>query len=217
ADSSIFFFLKQTENLRLKLNWKVGNFVEKERPLFCYFDQPFFIGRGARERPFHVPKQFALNELLGNRGTVHGHKRLSPAQSAVMHGTCNKLFSRPTFSGDENGNIDVENTLGDREYAVPRRAFPDHRCEKTGRIDLAPEPFVLRTEQRVPLRVLDGDRGEMSEHGEKLQRFFRKRFPRNAAVKIDYSRYPVMRPERDADDREDFLRSDACRRFEPFI
>ncbi len=58
---------------------------------------------GAGEGAALVAEEFALEQSLGKRGTVHRHEGLGGARTAAVNGARHQFFARPGFPGDENG------------------------------------------------------------------------------------------------------------------
>src|SRR5690606_40943214 len=60
---------------------------------------------GARERPFFVAEQFALQERVGQSRAVHRHKALPVAMAVLIERSGNQLLARPAFAPDEDRDV----------------------------------------------------------------------------------------------------------------
>src|SRR5678815_2748667 len=63
--------LQHAQQLGLRFDGQVANFIEKQRATMRLFEAPNAPGVRAREGTAFVPEQFALNQRLRNSGAVH--------------------------------------------------------------------------------------------------------------------------------------------------
>ncbi len=54
-----------------------------------------------------MPKELTLDQRLGNRCTIHGHKRFRTALALLVYGSRNEFFTRSTFAANQHRRIGV--------------------------------------------------------------------------------------------------------------
>src|ERR1700723_1362382 len=69
-----------------------------------------------------MPKEFALQEIRGNRGTIHFYKRCVPSRTLVVNYPSNQFFSRPGLSLDQNDRIGGRHNLHSLQYRLKANA-----------------------------------------------------------------------------------------------
>src|SRR5690349_14177360 len=68
--------LEHAQELRLKLGTELAHLVEEERAALGELELPAAPRDRPCKRAFLVPKELALEQVLGERRAVHGDKRL---------------------------------------------------------------------------------------------------------------------------------------------
>ena len=96
--------LEDPEQLGLKLQRQLSDFVEKNGPGTSYLEQTALEIPRVGESAGLVPEQLALEEGLRNRGAVDGNERLGGARARGVDTAREQLFSGPRLADEKNGN-----------------------------------------------------------------------------------------------------------------
>jgi len=94
----------------------------------------------ARESPFAVAEQLALEQIFGDGCAVNGYKITVFAKRFVVQGACHQLLARTAFAGDQHRGVGISD---ERNQITNRRSglaasdvrvgfFAGHRQEKVG-------------------------------------------------------------------------------------
>src|SRR3984957_2748321 len=105
ADRSEALFFERAQNLGLRLQAHVSDFVEKERTSAGLLEFTFFVGGCARERSFVVTEEFALDEIFGDGGAVDLDESLILAQALAVDGVGDQLFAGAGLAVDQNAAV----------------------------------------------------------------------------------------------------------------
>src|ERR1700722_2994825 len=105
ADRGEALFFERAQNLGLRLQAHVSDFVEKERASAGLLEFAFFVGGCARERSFVVPEEFALDEIFGDGGAVDLDESFILAQALAVDGVGDQFFAGAGLAIDENAAI----------------------------------------------------------------------------------------------------------------
>ncbi len=134
----------------------------------------------ARECPFFIPKELALEERRGNRRAVHRQEYAAGAAAAVVDGPGEQFLACPCFAEQEHrriGGCDHLQLLQDvRNPMTPSddRPVREHRANLAAQMpDLRAQPPLLLAGSDAPglfaghfleqPRVPDADRGQRPE------------------------------------------------------
>src|SRR5438477_5647008 len=90
-----FPFLNRAQDLALQHEAHVADLVEKQRSTARAFEAADLACDGAGERTFLMPEQLALEQILRNRGAVHGDERLGAAWPVRVNRPRDELFAGP--------------------------------------------------------------------------------------------------------------------------
>jgi len=77
---------KNAEELGLRGDGHLADFVEQQGALFCELEAAGTTFDGAGERAFLVAENFALDQRLRNSGAVDGDEGLAGAGAQLMQG-----------------------------------------------------------------------------------------------------------------------------------
>src|SRR5690348_12959414 len=105
------------------------HFVQEKRAAIGKFKETRLGDCRARERPFLVTEQLTFEELLGYRRAVDVDEWRAAPRTIVVDRSCDQLFARTRFSGEEHRHGRVRND--------PRR--PIERGPQCGTV--AEDPF----------------------------------------------------------------------------
>ena len=65
-----FLFLQNTEELGLQCEWHIADFIKKESSFVSQFEAANSLCDRARKSPSFMAKEFTLQQVEGDRGTV---------------------------------------------------------------------------------------------------------------------------------------------------
>src|SRR5205085_250106 len=68
-------FFQNSEELHLRLERRLADLVEHERPVVGDLEEALLVLVSSRERALHVAEQLALQERLRESAAVHRHER----------------------------------------------------------------------------------------------------------------------------------------------
>src|ERR1019366_6425283 len=97
-----FTFLQGAEQLHLRGQRKIADFVEKNSPSVRAFKETRARRLRASERPFDVTEQLALDELFRNRGAVDRNEWFLHARRSTVNRARDELFAGAAFTEDQN-------------------------------------------------------------------------------------------------------------------
>ena len=102
--------LKRPQQLRLRGERQVGDFVEKQRAAVRAFElapAPAHAGR----RPVLDAEEFGLEERLDDRRTIDRHERSAPASADFVNLPGDQLFAGAALAVDERDEIRCRHAL----------------------------------------------------------------------------------------------------------
>ena len=121
SDPAHFPFLKCPEELGLRARRQLSDLVQEQRPLIGFFEETGPFADGARERPLRVAEQLRFQEIVGQRGAVHGAERARAPRSARVNRARDELFAAAALPFDQH-RVGSERRAADRvAYAVGGR------------------------------------------------------------------------------------------------
>ena len=109
ADAFEFAFLQHAQQLALKRQGQLADFVEENGAAVSELESPFALVRGAGEGTFFVAEEFALDKVFGQRSTVELDERAVLAGGVAMHGAGDEFLAGAVLALNENGGV----SLGD--------------------------------------------------------------------------------------------------------
>ena len=105
SDRQVMLFLQGTKQFHLILGSKVTDFVKEQRTTFGSLEKSRLVTVRTGECPFAVPEELGSGKVVGNGPTVHGYKRLVPAQAPLMNLGGNVLLPRTRRSTKQDGHV----------------------------------------------------------------------------------------------------------------
>src|SRR5258708_29401033 len=125
ADRLEALLFQHAQNLRLRAQTHVADFVEEERAAVGFLEFADLIFGGAREAALHVPKKFGFDQLLWDGRTVHLDKQAFAAQAGGVQGARHEFLARAALAINQHAAV---SRRGDRNL-LPQRfhrhAFAD--------------------------------------------------------------------------------------------
>ena len=103
--------LNHTQQLRLELQGKLSNLVEKNGPGTRHLEKPALQRSRISERARLVTEQLALEQCLGNSCAIYRDERFGLAWARRMEATRKKLFPRPRLTDNQNGQAPTRGYL----------------------------------------------------------------------------------------------------------
>src|SRR5512133_149959 len=107
ADRFHFLLLKRPEQLGLQFERQFADFVEEQRAPVRRLELSELVPHRSGEGTFDMTKQFTLQQVTGDGGTVDGNEGGVFAGTVGMDRTGNQLFTGTRFSGYQNGRLGV--------------------------------------------------------------------------------------------------------------
>src|SRR5207244_10341740 len=86
--------LQHAQNLRLRRQRHVADFVEKNRAFVALLELADALGGGASERSLFVAEQLAFQQIFRNRGAVDRQERLGAAPAVMVNRARDQLLAR---------------------------------------------------------------------------------------------------------------------------
>src|SRR5215813_4402100 len=111
AQAVINALLQNPQELRLKLDWHLGDFVQKQTSAVGPADQAGLIHSCPGESALNVPEQLRLDELLWKRRAVDLHEWFSGSQALIVNRVCDQLLAGAGFSDDQHVRVGVGNAV----------------------------------------------------------------------------------------------------------
>ena len=110
--------LEHAQNFRLRRGRHVADFIEKNCTAVALLKLADALQGRAGERAALVAEQFAFEQLLGNRRTVHRQKRLRAAMAVMINRAGDEFLARAAFAGDERGGIRARHLADEFEHLL---------------------------------------------------------------------------------------------------
>src|SRR5439155_14903932 len=102
ADAKDFLVLQDAQQLRLKRDGHVADFIEKERAAVGVLEAALAEPVSARIRAGLVAEELVLQQILIQRRAVHGDERLVLAGTVGVNRLGDQLLARAGFALNEN-------------------------------------------------------------------------------------------------------------------
>ena len=129
ADPPYDTVFDDSQQLRLRRNRSRAHFVEEEGSAARLFEESPLEFRRSGERPASVSKQFALEEIFGQRCTVQGQVGRIRARSARLDEPRDDILARPGLSEDEDSGGRARHLLRARQEFAHDAALADGRSQ----------------------------------------------------------------------------------------
>src|SRR5262249_11926503 len=97
--------LKHAQNLGLRLQAHVADFVEKDRSTIGLFELADLSFGGSRKRPLFVPEKLRFDEILGDGGTVDLHEPFAAARAVAMDHPCDELLAHAALTLEQDRGL----------------------------------------------------------------------------------------------------------------
>ncbi len=111
ADALEFAFLKNAQELGLKVGRYLAHFVEEERAAVGEFEAAFTAVGGAGEGAFFMTEEFALDEVFRESGAVDFDVGLVATRGVAVELAGDHFFAGAVFASDEDGGIGGSNAF----------------------------------------------------------------------------------------------------------
>src|SRR5262249_21386344 len=115
--------LQHAQQLALKLEGYLANLVEKDGPVVGQLESPDSISQRPREGSLHVTKEFALEELAWNGGTVNRDQGAIASRASLGNGACHQLLASARLPGNQNRGVGRGYDVDLLQHFVKRRAL----------------------------------------------------------------------------------------------
>ena len=129
ADAGDLAAFQHAQQLDLRGQRHVADFVQKQRAAVGVLELAHAIGRGVGKRPAHVAEQLALQDVLAQGGAVERHERLVLARAVLMDGLGDQLLARAGVALDQHAGVGRGDPLEPVDHVVHLRAVADDALE----------------------------------------------------------------------------------------
>src|SRR5439155_19376588 len=102
ADGTDLMLLEDAQPLRLQRGRDVADLVEEDRAAVGLREEAGCVGDGAGEGAADVPEELALEERLGERGTVDGDERPLATRAVAVDRPRDELLPGPALARHED-------------------------------------------------------------------------------------------------------------------
>jgi len=143
ADAADLALLENPQELRLKGEGDVPHLIEEHGPPVGLLEQSSPRGQGTGEGPLFVAKEFALQEMLGQRGAVHRDKGAGRPRTVGMDAPGDELLAGSTLADNEDVRLAGRHLLDDVKD-LQHGAAPAHDIlEPVGLGELRPQTAIF--------------------------------------------------------------------------
>ena len=94
--------LQNPQQLYLCSKIDFTNFIQENCTAIGKLEASLVNGFGTGKGSLLITKEFALNQCLRKRRTMHSNKRLVLSIRTIVHSPCNQLLTNAAFSGDKH-------------------------------------------------------------------------------------------------------------------
>src|SRR5262249_11516459 len=105
ADRTDLARFERAQQLRLKLERQLADFLEEERSAVCFFEDASARVRRAGERAALVAEELALDQARGDRAAVDGDERAVRARRLRVQRAREHFFSDAALAFEEHGDV----------------------------------------------------------------------------------------------------------------
>jgi hypothetical protein len=107
-----FLFLQNTQQLGLQCEWYVADFIKKEGSFVSQFEAANFLCDCACESAAFMTKEFALEQVEGNGGTIQLDQSVAAAVAGIVDRASDEFLASACLSLDEHRRVRRRNPLG---------------------------------------------------------------------------------------------------------
>ena len=105
AQALKLLLLKSPQQFGLELQRDFANLVEEQRPLMRQFKTSDLLREGSRERALLVTEEFAFEQRVRDRGTIHHDERPLAPPAQLMDAASHQFLASTRFALDEDGRV----------------------------------------------------------------------------------------------------------------
>ena len=131
AQTFKLLLLQNAQQLRLKFQRHVANFVEEQRTFVRQFETPNPLRAGPGKRAALMAKQIAFQQSGRHCRAVHFHHSAGVASAQVVNCPRDQLLTRSGFTQNQDGAVALRHHFDLFEYAVHRFAAANDFAELT--------------------------------------------------------------------------------------
>ncbi len=122
ADRMNLALRQHAQQARLQCQRHVANLVEEQRAAVGFEDQSALaFRRRARKTAGQVPEEFALDQGVGNRRTIHRNERTPAPLAACVHRLCKVLLAAAGLAGHQQADRRIHQLCRTGEQGIQRR------------------------------------------------------------------------------------------------
>jgi hypothetical protein len=161
ADTVDLAFLEDAQKFRLQPDVHLADLVEQQGAAVRGLELAHATGQRAAERALLVPEQLAFQEVLGDRGAVHGDERPLRAAGAAVDVTREHFLAGARLASDQHGGFGARHLLGAADRRLHGGVAHHQRMALAGRRfeDRGDQLGVRRQRQELARAVADGADG----------------------------------------------------------
>src|ERR1043165_9070272 len=141
ADAAQFAVLQKAEELRLRRERELADFVEEERAAVGRLDETGAVTVGAGERAAHAAEELRLDERLRKRRAVDGGEGLGAPRRVAVDGARDELLAGAGLAEDADRDVAAGDAGDEREDVAHRRRVADDAVD--GRFPFRLALFLL--------------------------------------------------------------------------
>src|SRR5579871_5317186 len=97
--------VERAQNLRLRLQTHVADFVKEEGAAVGLLKLAFLVGAGAGEGAHAMPEELAFNEVFGNGGAIDLNIHGIFAKALSVNGACHKFLASAGFAVNQHAAV----------------------------------------------------------------------------------------------------------------
>ena len=117
--------LEHAEQQRLRLQRKLGDFVQEKRAAVGVLKIAFTGFRRACERAFYVSEKLGIHEFLGEGAAVHDEEIVVPAVRILMDNPCEVFLADTAFAQDDYAQVRGRELHGRLQRLIQGRIVAD--------------------------------------------------------------------------------------------
>src|SRR5258707_8487808 len=117
--------LQHPQQFRLQRQRNIPYLIEEQCPFVGHFETPNFLRESSGESAFLMAKEFALQQIKRNGGTVQPYEGVSSARADIVNGVRDELLPSSGLAFDESSAISGRDHPNQVEYLSKRPACSD--------------------------------------------------------------------------------------------
>ena len=126
ADAGDFPFLENAQQIGLRFQADVADFIEKDRAAFGNFEASLLAVLRAGERAFFMAEKFAFQQRFRQSAAMDHHERIVVARAGGVNRAGAKFLAGAAFAGDQHRGVGGANGLNGFKDADHRGALADN-------------------------------------------------------------------------------------------